>query len=126
MKILLVDDEPFQLSLSKKIINICGFKNIVTASNGNEAAQKLHNSDCDFDLILCDYHMPELDGVQFLEILNENGFSGYFIFLSGSASFQEIAKNMDEFNKHDVKLLGHLPKPLKPNAFKSLISEMDL
>ncbi len=61
--ILAVDDEEFNLQLVKEFL---GSKyNIVTASNGKEALEKIKQTIP--DLILLDISMPIMDGLQFLK-----------------------------------------------------------
>jgi CheY-like chemotaxis protein len=45
--------------------------NVDTAGNGREALQKIDR--CDYDLIVCDVRMPELDGPGLCRALAERG-----------------------------------------------------
>ncbi len=60
--ILVVDDSNVQLSLAVKILERMKFK-IVTAANGLEAYGILHNSNMKFSLVLTDFNMPKMDGM---------------------------------------------------------------
>jgi len=60
--ILVVDDSSVQLSVAVKILERMKFK-IVTASNGLEAYGILHNSNIKFSLVLTDFNMPKMDGM---------------------------------------------------------------
>lgn len=67
LKVLCVDDSPTILSLLKSILNReNGFELAATASNGKEAVA-LIQSGATFDLMTLDIHMPEMDGISFLE-----------------------------------------------------------
>jgi CheY-like chemotaxis protein len=39
---------------------------VVQASNGAEALKALRNGECDYDLMISDYAMPQLSGTEFL------------------------------------------------------------
>jgi len=66
LKILVVDDHGKVLDLMTEILSE---HNISTASNASEAIQKiLQEAPAQFDAIISDYNMPEMDGVSFLEI----------------------------------------------------------
>ena len=60
--ILVVDDSPVQLSQTVKILERMKFK-IVTARNGLEAYGVLHNGNIKFSLVLTDFNMPKMDGM---------------------------------------------------------------
>lgn len=67
MKILVVDDSSVQRKFIISSIRQAGFKNeILEAPNGNLAIEQLGKNYKDIGLILCDWHMPELSGIEFL------------------------------------------------------------
>lgn len=66
VKILVVDDMLTIRKIAKKILTELHFKNIYEASDGNEAWQIL-NKEKPFDLIICDWNMPKLTGLELLK-----------------------------------------------------------
>lgn len=67
-KLLLVDDEPLNLKLYEKMLKDHDFQ-IITATNGQECLDKV---DEHFpDLILMDWNMPVMDGIEALENLKK-------------------------------------------------------
>lgn len=69
-KILIVDDEPNILELYSEVLSDAGFT-IITASNGNEALQKLEQEL--YDLVLLDIMMNDgPDGIECLKIIKSN------------------------------------------------------
>lgn len=69
-KILLVDDEPLNLKLFDKMLKEYNFQ-ISTAGNGRECLDivgEIHP-----DLIILDWNMPVMDGIEALEILKKDG-----------------------------------------------------
>nr|WP_086940892.1 transporter substrate-binding domain-containing protein [Thaumasiovibrio occultus] len=61
--VLVVDDEPINRFLIHKQLESLGLSATIV-SNGLEAITELENPDNDFDLLLTDCHMPELDGFE--------------------------------------------------------------
>lgn len=61
MKILLVDDERINSLSASRLLEKHGHE-VVTAINGIQALEKLHESE--FDCILMDIQMPEMDGLE--------------------------------------------------------------
>ncbi len=64
-KILLVEDSPLMQKMEISVISSLGYKNIVSAENGNDAIEKLQEQG-DIDLIISDWNMPEKDGYELL------------------------------------------------------------
>lgn len=69
MKALLVDDEPAQLGLISEFIKTTGLE-FETAGNGKEALKKLNSSE--YDIVLTDIQMPNMDGFELLEAIRAN------------------------------------------------------
>jgi PAS domain S-box-containing protein len=68
-KLLLVDDEPLNLKLYDKMLKDFNFMT-VTAANGQECLNRVNEHSP--DLILLDWNMPVMDGVEALEILKKD------------------------------------------------------
>ncbi|OFX53598.1 MAG: hypothetical protein A2066_04145 [Bacteroidetes bacterium GWB2_41_8] len=68
-KILLVDDEPLHLKLYDKMLKEFNFQ-IATAGNGQECLQmaRVHQP----DMILLDWNMPVMSGIEALEIIKQD------------------------------------------------------
>ncbi len=65
MKILIVDDEQMALSSVKRILKHRGIRNVDTCDNGKDAITLIEKND--YDVVLLDLLMPEIDGLQVLE-----------------------------------------------------------
>jgi len=68
--ILLVDDSKMQLSAAEKILRKMNLK-VTIARNGEEALSIIENSEKVFSLVLTDYHMPVMDGMELTFRLRE-------------------------------------------------------
>lgn len=70
MKILLIDDDPSVTMVLKEFL---GFKHEVLETNsGNRAIEILNNHQSSFDLVICDYQMPDGDGLSVLRYLKSS------------------------------------------------------
>lgn len=79
--VLVVDDEPLVCKLLASQLTARGF-NVRTASGGMEAFQSyLHDSD--IDLVLTDICMPDLDGIQLVDLLRISGLNAPCCFITG-------------------------------------------
>src|SRR5262245_28441727 len=69
-KILILDDMKPMIALAGSVLKIFGFKNIFTADNGEEAFQLVCKHDP--DLIITDWMMEPMDGLEFTKMLRRN------------------------------------------------------
>ncbi|MFW9922421.1 MAG: response regulator [Candidatus Thorarchaeota archaeon] len=89
INILLVDDEANLLEASKLYLEKLSSKfNVSTLSSAYEALNVLKKKD--FDIIISDYQMPNMDGLEFLSTLRKNGDDSPFIIFTGKGR-EEVA-----------------------------------
>lgn len=83
--ILIVTNSDDQQAACKDQLELMGFENIFSATNGVKALEVLKTNS--IDLILSDWDMPEMGGLEFLKTLNEEtSLKGTpFIFLTAHA-----------------------------------------
>ncbi len=82
-KILLIDDEPEILSVVGLLLSTDGFQ-VEKAASGAEALKLM--SETSFDLVISDYYMPKMNGIELLTKLRQRGDYTSFVFFSGNAN----------------------------------------
>ena len=89
MKILIVDDSRAMRLIVQRTLHQAGFggHDIIEAENGRVALEKVRAERP--DLILCDWHMPEMNGLDLKRALNAAGDETLFGFVT-SESTQEM------------------------------------
>jgi DNA-binding response OmpR family regulator len=94
-KLLIVDDEPENLVVLGNLLLKQNYK-ITYAQNGHEAI--LQASDNEFDLILLDIIMPDMDGYEVCRILRKNKKTSKtpVIFLTSKNDTESIIKGFEE------------------------------
>ena len=70
-KILVVDDSSTMRAIIKKQLKEMGFTKIIVADDG-AAGFKIAN-ESDFDLIISDWNMPKMTGLEFLKAVRADG-----------------------------------------------------
>jgi two-component system chemotaxis response regulator CheY len=65
MKVLVVDDFATMRRILRNILKQIGFKNIIEADDGKSALKELKKEKV--DLIMCDWNMPEMSGIELLK-----------------------------------------------------------
>jgi len=73
-RILLVDDEPTQRLIMARLLKRAGYE-VETAGNGREALAKLEGGD--YQLMITDWEMPEMDGIALCSALRASQNKGY-------------------------------------------------
>ena len=96
-KILIVDDEPNVCNFLSEFLDYKGFEPTITLS-GKEALQQLESED--FDLVLLDIIMPEMNGFEVLERINQIGNKVPVIILTGVRD-QNVANDSIEMGAVD-------------------------
>jgi two-component system chemotaxis response regulator CheY len=112
--ILIVDDSLPMRALIKKIVKASGFDvgEFFEASNGREACQIL--DDAWLDLVLTDYNMPEMNGLELLDTMqqNENHKVTPVVMITTEGSQQRI----EEFMARGAA--DYIKKPFTPGEIK--------
>jgi len=67
MRILVVDDFHTMRRIVINLLKQLGFSNVVEAGDGKEALEKVHSDK--IDLVVSDWNMPNMTGIEFLKEL---------------------------------------------------------
>ncbi|MCK6186712.1 MULTISPECIES: response regulator [unclassified Pseudomonas] len=120
LRILLVEDHPFQLLATQCLLRSFGFERLTPAENAEQAIHLMTLADTPFDVLLCDQCLPDLPGLELIEIASRRGFITTAILLSGLPS-AELSNLLTQALTRDLPLLGYLPKPLNKDELLYLI-----
>lgn len=124
INILALDDDPFMLKLLVRILKNIGHNKVSTCDSGQAALELINNMDLRPDLILLDINMPRMDGLEFVRHLVEWCYSGSIILVSGEDErTRQAAEKLAR--AHKITVLGHLHKPVKPDALAELIKKWE-
>lgn len=66
LKVLIIDDDPFQIEILEEFIKECGH-NVFSTTNPSRAPELIlthYNNLNPFDIVFVDYMMPEMDGIE--------------------------------------------------------------
>lgn len=121
LRILLVEDHPFQLIALQVLLNNHGLYRITPALNAEEAIAALERSTEPYDLLLCDQRLPDMSGIELVEIATRRCLIRHAVLLSGLEHAQ-LADIECQALQRGVPLLGCLIKPLNTLELLRLIS----
>lgn len=119
VKILVVDDKPSFLQTLTRMLNSLGYTNVRKAADG-EAALELLSLDSSYDLILCDWNMPLISGLEVLKHIREST-------QLSDIPFVMVTAEVDSFRvaeAGEIDLDGYLLKPFTLNDLEKKIAEV--
>jgi len=116
-KILVVEDSQFQRAICVAQLKQAGFQNIEVAGDGNDAYSKLEEGE--IDLILCDWEMPELNGIQLLKKIKKNPTLQNipFLMLTSIDDHERLQEAIE------AGALDYIVKPGTPDLFKEKLGK---
>jgi len=118
MQVLLVDDSEFSLKYIRKVLSNIGIERVMIASNGKQGLQLYR--EYYFDLIITDYHMPEMDGVQMVQAMREDLERTMVPILMVTS--EQNQNRLAAIEKAGVSAI--LDKPFEPSSVKRLIMQL--
>jgi CheY-like chemotaxis protein len=120
-RILLVEDHPFQLRATQYLLESYGFTQLTATDSAESALQQMLNASHPFDILLCDQCLPDLPGLELIELASQRGMIRQAILLSSLTTIE-----LDELERmaceYGLPLLGYLIKPLKQSDFRNLLT----
>jgi len=123
VKILLVDDDDFLIEMYAVKFKSCGYT-VDAAKNAQEALEKAkeHN---DFDVILLDLVMPQMNGFELLEAAKKNNLFGRSaVIVLSNLNQQEDINRCKELGVTDfIVKAGHTPSEVVERVNKILKKE---
>jgi two-component system, cell cycle sensor histidine kinase and response regulator CckA len=115
--ILLVEDEDAVRAFASRALASRGYT-VFEANSGERALEVIEEHEGDFDLILSDVVMPEMDGPTLLKEVRKRGIKTKIIFISGYAE-DAFAKNLEG---HDD--FAFLPKPFSLKQLAEAVKDV--
>lgn len=118
---LVIDDDAFVLKVAEKVLENLGFGSVSTALSSVEALRILKDASRPVGLILTDLNMPDVDGLELLRKLAEQGYQGDLILFSGED--EQILKMAERLARaRQLSVLGAVSKPINVEKFQKLLA----
>ncbi len=115
LRILLADDEPAARGYVEMILRDLGITDIATVEDGREALVCFEERQADFDLVICDWKMPRLSGLEFLKLVRAARPELPFLMVTALATIIAVEEAM----AHDVT--AYIAKPFSPEQLEEKI-----
>jgi CheY-like chemotaxis protein len=116
-RVLIIDDEPVLLRAFRRTLEP---PHRVVLAEGGPRAMELLARDTDFDVVLCDLTMPEVDGIEVYRYVAERApaLAGRIVFCTGGA-FTPVAEQF-------LAMSGNrcIEKPVLPEVLREVVSAL--
>ena len=99
------------------ILSDMGCKDVIVVEDGDQAMQSLRNNEAPFDLIISDWNMPGVSGIDLLSAVRSKNFSLPFIMITGRGTIDSVLEAQAE----GVTIF--VAKPYTPDQLADKIDE---
>jgi NADH-quinone oxidoreductase subunit E/NADP-reducing hydrogenase subunit HndA len=103
--VLIVDDETVVIKSCERILTPEGYS-VQGATRAREAMDMIKK--VDFDLIITDLKMPEVDGIELIRWIRKNNPGAGIVVITGYPSQESIKDSLE------LGIIDYLPKPFSP------------
>jgi two-component system, chemotaxis family, chemotaxis protein CheY len=113
--VLVVDDQPIMVDLTRRILSRLGFEQIDHEPDGEKALVRLRSRA--YQLVICDMHMQPINGLQLLRsVRQDKSLSGTrFLLMTGSVEPSTVAA------ARQAGADAYLLKPFTPEQLKGKV-----
>ena len=116
LSVLVVDDEGSVTRLIRMMLTDLGVAQVFTAKDGREALDFLGDFDDMIDVIICDWNMPRVSGLNLLQQIRTADPDVPFLMLTGRADADSVKA------ARDVGVTGYVLKPFSAEQLHAKLS----
>ena len=118
LQVLVVDDQPNALNLIKDMLKSIGVTAVLTAGDAADALELLKDRGDLVDVVLCDWSMPEMSGLDLLKEVRELRPDLPFIMVTGTADPSSVLA------AKDGGVTGYIKKPFSSEELRKKMSSV--
>jgi two-component system chemotaxis response regulator CheY len=118
LRVLVIEDDDSIRQMLCQMLRRLRITQLVEAENGEIGLQRVHEAASGFDLVICDWNMPRLNGLEFMARAREHQAGLKILMVSGRNDLQSIV----EAKRSGVT--GYIVKPFSQQELKSKIEHV--
>ncbi|MFN3075915.1 MAG: response regulator [Alphaproteobacteria bacterium] len=115
ISVMVIDDNKQAIRLISMMLEDMGVTRIATANDGLSGLQAIQAAKPPFDVIICDWNMPNLTGIELLKKLRSSGKHTPFIMITGRDTVESA------IDAASSGVTSYLPKPFGPEKLEMKI-----
>lgn len=114
--VMIVDDDQTMRMLIRRMLGRMKIGNLIEAEGGEQALEQLEHSTGPCDLVICDWNMPGMSGIELFDRVHALKPQLPFLMLTGRADANSViaAKN--------AGVPAYIVKPIAPEELRAKIS----
>jgi CheY-like chemotaxis protein len=121
ISVLVVDDDDLQRQFLARLLARAGIGPLFWATNGRSALEAFREEQQPIDVVVCDLLMPEMDGIEFLKQVSDEGYNPSIVISSGAD--EDTQREMESVARtHGLRVLGFIPKPVSVDALLTVLA----
>lgn len=120
LKVLVVDDMSTMRRIVKNVLKQIGFSDMMEAENGQDALNKLKTGDAGIGLVVSDWNMPVMQGIELLRAVRADPDLKHLPFLMVTAEAQK--ENIIEAVQAGVS--NYVVKPFTAEALQGKLEKI--
>jgi two-component system, chemotaxis family, chemotaxis protein CheY len=116
MRFLVIDDSMPMRRIIANVLARLGYTDVALVSNGREALKRIESER--FDLVITDWYMPEMSGIEFLRMLRsrEDTRDVPIVIVSANGSKEDVAQAIQ------LRVNAYVLKPFTAETLKERIA----
>jgi len=118
LRVLLVEDDMFAQRLAASVLRQLGVKYLTIVKDGRAAIELLGETELQFDLVISDWNMPHVTGLDLLKHVRKTWENMPFLMLTGNANEEFVIEARN--NRVDAYVI----KPFSAAQLQQKISAM--
>lgn len=115
MRVLLVDDSSTMRTIQKRCLKQLSIEDVVEAGDGAEALERFGEGG--IDLIMSDWNMPVMNGLDFLKAVREKNAEIPFIMITTESENANVAAAVQ------AGVSDYLTKPFSPDDLRTALQK---
>ncbi len=114
--VMIVDDDQTMRTLIRRMLSRMRITNLIEADGGAQALERLEQAPEPCDLIICDWNMPGMSGIELFDRVHALNPDLPFLMLTGRADANSVVA------AKRAGVPAYIVKPIAPDELKTKIS----
>jgi len=116
LTVLIVEDNRESMQLLKLVLKDLGVEQVLAADDGKEAESILSAAHDQVDVVICDWRMPNMTGLELLELVRRDYPQMPFLMVTANRDLDSVEA------ARDLGVNAYIAKPYSPEQMESKLA----